>query len=90
MIGYMNLEEQANADFSGARWQAFLRWTRARLRRDAAQDRLFCFDEVQHIPGAAGRIYRGRRTVPVGQIGGSVGRCSDFNRSFLPTKASVK
>jgi hypothetical protein len=29
------------------------------------------------------------RTVPVGQIGGSVGRCSEFDGDFLPAKASV-
>jgi hypothetical protein len=30
------------------------------------------------------------RTVPVGQIGGSVGRCSEFDGDFLPAKANVK
>jgi hypothetical protein len=35
------------------------------------------------------RIYRGMRTVPVGQIRGSVGRCSEFDGDFLPAKASV-
>jgi hypothetical protein len=30
------------------------------------------------------------RTVPVGQIGGSTGRCSEFDRDFMPAKASVK
>ena len=29
------------------------------------------------------------RTVSVGQIGGSVGRCSNFDRDFLPAEASV-
>ena len=29
------------------------------------------------------------RTVPVRQIGGSVGRCSEFDRDFMPAKESV-
>ena len=29
------------------------------------------------------------RTVPVAQIGGSVGRCSEFDRDFMPARASV-
>jgi hypothetical protein len=28
--------------------------------------------------------------VPVAQIGGSVGRCSEFDRDFMPAKASVE
>jgi hypothetical protein len=30
------------------------------------------------------------RTVPVAQIVGSVGRCSEFDRSFMPARANVK
>jgi hypothetical protein len=30
------------------------------------------------------------RTVPVAQIGGSVGRCSEFDRDFMPAKANVE
>ena len=30
------------------------------------------------------------RTVPVGRIGGSVGRCSEFDRGFMPAKGRVK
>ena len=30
------------------------------------------------------------RTVPLRQIGGSVGRCSEFDRDFMPAKASVE
>ena len=29
------------------------------------------------------------RTVPVKLIGGSVGRCSEFDRDFMPARASV-
>ena len=60
------------------------------MRRDAASNRLLCFDDLGKIPGAVGRIYRGLRTVPVAQIGGSVGRCSEFDRDFMPAKVSVE
>jgi hypothetical protein len=90
MVGYMSLEEQVDRDFSRARRRALLRRIGARLQRDSASGALLCFDDLRKIPGAMGRIYRGMRTVPVAQIGGSVGRCSEFDRDFMPAKASVK
>jgi hypothetical protein len=89
MVRYMNLEEQVDADFSRALRRAQLRRKRSRLQRDNASNRLLCFDDLRKIPGALGRIYRGMRTVPVAQIGGSVGRCSEFDGDFMPTRASV-
>jgi len=89
MIGYMNLDEQADKDFGLARRKAVLRRIGARLRGDALSNRLLCFDEVRKISGAVGGVRRGRRTVPLGQIAGSAGRCSDFDRAFLPARASV-
>ncbi len=91
MVGYMSLEAQLDADFSRARRKAVLRRIRTRLRRDAASDGLLlCFDNVRKIPGAAlGRVYRGTRTVPVARIRGSVGRWSEFDRDFMPARASV-
>ena len=86
----MSLEEQVEADFSRARRRALLRQVRIRLRRDSASDGLLCFDDLKMIPRAAvGRTDRGTRTVPVAQIGGSVGRCSEFDRDFMPARASV-
>jgi hypothetical protein len=89
MIGYMSLEEQVDKHFSLARRKALLRQIGARLKRDATSNRLLCFDDLRKVPGTVGRIYRGMRTVPVGQIGGSVGRCSEFDREFMPAKARV-
>ena len=87
----MSVEEQVDADFCRARRRAFLRQVRASLRKDGASDGLLlCFDDLRKVPGALGRIHRGLRTVPVGQIGGSVGRCSEFDRDFMPAKASVE
>jgi hypothetical protein len=91
MVGYMSLEVQVDKDFSRARRKALLGRLGARLRRrDGASNRLLlCFDDLRKIPGVAvGRIHRGMTTVPVGQIGSSVGRCSEFDRDFMPARAS--
>ena len=91
MIGYINLEEQVDADFSRARRRALLRQVRTRLRRDNASEwLLLCFDDLRKIPEASARVYRGMRTVLVSQIGGSVGRCSEFDGGFMPAKASAE
>jgi hypothetical protein len=90
MVGHTSLEEQVDADFTRARRRALLRRIGTRLRRDAASNRLLCFDEIRKIPGVVARIHRGMRTVPVAQIVGSIGRCSEFDRDFMPTKASVE
>jgi len=89
MVGYMSLEEQVDADFSRASRKALLGRVRTRLQRGNASIQLLCFDDLRRIPGALGRIHRGIRTVPVAQIGGSVGRCSEFDRDFMPARASV-
>jgi hypothetical protein len=90
MVSYMSLEEQVDKDFSRAHRRALLQHVGARLQRDSASGGLLCFDDVRKIPGAIGRIYRGMRTVPVAQIGGSVGRCTEFDRDFMPAKHSVE
>ena len=90
MVGYMNLEVQVDVDFSRARRRALLRRIGARLRRHRGWDGLLCSDDVRKIPGAIGRIDRGMRTVLESQIGGSVGRCSEFDGDFMPLKASAE
>jgi hypothetical protein len=91
MVGYMSLEEQVDADFSRARRRALLKQMRTRLRRgNASEWLLLCFDDLGKIPWASARVYRGMRTVLVSQIGGSVGRCSEFDSDFMPAKASVE
>jgi hypothetical protein len=89
MVGYM-LEEQVDKDFSLARRKALFGRISACLQRDAASDGLLCFDEVRELPRASARVYRGMSTVPVAQIGGSVGRCLEFDRDFMPARASVE
>jgi hypothetical protein len=91
MVSYMNLEVQVDADFTRARRRALLRRMKSRLQRDnPSRGMLPCFDEIRKIPGAMGRIDRGLRTVPISLIGGSVGRCSEFDGDFMPAKASVE
>jgi len=49
---------------------------------------LLSFDDVRREHAANNRLHRGTRVVEVDQIVGSVGRWRDFDRSFLPTRAS--
>jgi len=89
MILYMDLNEQVDSDFTRARRQALLRRISARLRKNPASNQLLCFDDVRRVLRAYNRHYLGRRVVEVEQIVGSVGRCRDFDGSFLPARASV-
>ena len=89
MIPYMNLNEQVDADFTRARRRARLRALAARLRREHTSNRLLSFDDVRRERVANNRLHRGTRVVEVDQIIGSVGRWRDFDRSFLPARASV-
>lgn len=85
----MDPNEQADKDFTRARRQAFMRRIGAYLRNDPASNQLLSFDEVRGILGAIQQHYMGMRVVPVSKIVGSVGRHRDFDRSFLPARASV-
>lgn len=89
---------QAGRDFARARRGAYfgrlLRGVTARLRGDApagaAMDRLACFGEAREGRGAVSRVRLGLETVEVGKISGSVGRCLDFDRGFLPVCACTR
>jgi hypothetical protein len=50
---------------------------------------LLSFDDVRRAHVANNRRQRGTRVVEVEEIVGSVGRWRDFDRSFLPARASV-
>jgi len=88
---------EAGRDFARARRGAFV----ARLFRRLAglwddapagafMDRLACFGEVRDGLGEAFRVCRGLETVGVEEISGSVGRCLDFDRGFLPVCACTR
>jgi hypothetical protein len=89
MSGYIGVEEQVDKDFHRALLKASLRRWRGRLRRDSAHDRLLSFEEAKGTLARWSQAYRGMRTVEVEKITGSVGRCRDFDGSFLPLKRSM-
>jgi hypothetical protein len=89
LIPYMDLNEQVDADFTRARRRARLRALGARLRSEHTSNRLLSFDDVRREHAANNRLHRGTRVVGVEEIIGSVGRWRDFDRSFLPARASV-
>jgi hypothetical protein len=90
MVGYMNLEVRVDKDFSLAHRKALRGRMGAPMRREATSNRLLCFDDLRKVPGAMGRIHRSQRTVPRAEIGGSVGRCSEFDGDVMPARASVE
>ena len=89
MIPYMDLNEQVDADFTRARRSARLRALVARIRREHASNKLLSFDEVRKAFAAKNRLHRGTRVVGMEEIVGSVGRWDEFDRSFLPVRASM-
>ena len=89
MIPYMDLNEQVDSDFTHARRRALLRRVLARVRQKPTLNRLLSFDDVRSELLAYNRLYLGTRTVEVDKIVGSVGRRGDFDRAFLPARASV-
>jgi hypothetical protein len=89
MIPYMNLNEQVDVDFTRARRRARLRAVVARIRREHTSNRLLSFEDVRRELAAHNRLHRGRRVIEVEEIVGSVGRWDEFDRSFLPARASV-
>jgi hypothetical protein len=90
MIPYMDLNEQVDADFTRARRRARLRAVLARIRREHTPNRLLSFEDLRReLSVANNRLHRGTRVVEVDEIVGSVGRWGDFDRSFLPARASV-
>jgi hypothetical protein len=76
----------ANQDFRRARSRATLEEIMARLTGKSAE--LLCYEDVRQNLGATAPSSRGRQDIPLDAIVGSVGRCADFTRSFLPLKDS--
>src|SRR5215469_11550612 len=70
------------ADFHRLRRRALLENIVARLQRRSTT--LLRFDEVRQKLHAHGQVARGLQNIPISAIVGSVGRYSEFTRSFLP------
>ena len=90
MVGYVNMEEQVDFDFTRARHKAFLRRVRARVFGDSGSTRMHSLEDASSRIGAFNRVRLGRRVVAVEKIVGSVGRFRDFDRGFLPTRQSLE
>ncbi|HLF89340.1 MAG TPA: ParB N-terminal domain-containing protein, partial [Anaerolineales bacterium] len=69
-------------DFRSARRRAALEAVMARVTGKSAD--LLAFDEVVEMLKGENTIVRGLREIPLDAIVGSVGRYTDFSRSFLP------
>ncbi len=78
--------QMAIQDFQSARQKAGMQEILARLRGKSNQ--LLSYDEVADKLKLRARTERGTRTIPVDAIIGSVGRYSDFTRTFLPRRAN--
>jgi hypothetical protein len=87
VIGYLTVEAQIEADFDYARRWANFKRVLAWLRGEC--NRLQVFDEARKAHRAHHRRYLGQRVVEVSKIVGSVDRYRDFDRDFMPIKASV-
>ncbi|HEX2728993.1 MAG TPA: hypothetical protein VHM16_04510 [Rubrobacteraceae bacterium] len=90
MIGYMSLEEQVDKDFERARRRSFMARMAARLRGDPGMGGMIPFEDSRRSAGADNRVYLGGRVVEVARVVGSVGRHREFDRDFMPTKASAE
>ena len=86
MIGYVDIAEQVDADFTRALRRSFIHRLGARLRGDSSHRLAPSFREVARVFGARNKRRLGRRVVAVDQIVGSVGRSRDFDRNFLPVR----
>src|SRR5918999_433361 len=89
MIGYVGVDEQVDKDFHRALLKASLSRWRDWLRRNPAHDHLLSFEEAKGALVQWSQAYQGMKTVEVEKITGSVGRCRDFDGSFLPRKVSM-
>jgi len=75
-------------DFNRARRQAALEQILARLT--GRPGTLLSYDEVRRIVGERTRVPRGLKEIPLDAIVGSVGRYSDFTRTFLPRSDTMQ
>jgi hypothetical protein len=85
VVELMNLEEQVDLDFTVARRRARLGRLKTRLlRRQATRSTLLSPEELPRSVPASGAMYRGRRTLEVSKIVGSVGKHEQFDMNFMP------
>lgn len=90
MVALMSLVEQVDKDFAGARRRAFVGRVAARLRGRPCLRELWAFDDAKGVTRAVNRSSLGRRVVEVSRVVGSVDRHREFDRGFMPTRASAE
>src|SRR5215216_5158072 len=76
--------QMAIHDFQSARQRASIQEILARLRGKSTQ--LLSYDEVAQKLNLHARVERGIKNIPLDAIVGSVGRYTDFTRTFLPRR----
>jgi hypothetical protein len=89
MIGYVGVDEQVDKDFHRALRRASMHRLKDRVLRRSARHHVLSFEEARSALARWSQVYRGMRTVEVEKIVGSVGRCRDFDESYLPVKVSM-
>ena len=82
MVDLMNLEDQVDLDFTVARRRARLGRLKTLLR--GTRSTLLSSDEIRRTVPASGATYRGKRTVEVSRIVGSLGKHEQFDQNFMP------
>jgi hypothetical protein len=89
VIELMNLEDQVDLDFTVARRRARLGRLKRGLLRQATRSTLLSPEELRRRVPASGAMYRGRRTLEISRIVGSIGKHEQFDQDFMPlSKAS--
>ena len=86
--GTVVARSKAERDFDRARKRAFIQDALSFLRFDSPN--LLPFETVRQRLGLGEGVYEGVRDILLKQIVGSVGRYSEFTRSFLPRTESVR
>jgi hypothetical protein len=84
VVDLMNLEDQVDLDFTLARRRARLSRLKELLLRRSTRSTLLSPEEIRRGVPASGSMYRGRRTVEVSRIVGSVGKHQQFDPNFMP------
>jgi nucleotide-binding universal stress UspA family protein len=86
MSSFTSGKSSAVNDFRQAHQQAALQQVLARVTGRSVE--LLSYEDVLNKLRLTGRSARGMREIPVEAIVGTVGRCTDFTRTFLPRKGS--
>jgi hypothetical protein len=84
VVDLMNLEDQLDLDFTVARRRARLGRLKELLLRRGTRSTLPSPEELGRSVPASGSMYRGRRTLEVSRIIGSVGKHEQFDPNFMP------